>query len=156
MYWPIGTPRAYATCNNRARASILVSNDGLAGASLAASSSDPTENPLLPSLRSPIVRSDDAELMTPITPATPATPAVQPVEHDENDGSQAQSPFPSTSRIEGLEATKDPILAIQVSRTGHIFAVITSTTMTIWQTKVRFAFEPLKAYLPWLSELGLY
>jgi hypothetical protein len=139
MYWPIGTPRAYATCNNRARASILVSHDGLSNAAaLAASSSDSAMHSHLPSLRSPVVRADETDLMTPITPATPATPTVQSVEHDEMDGSnQAQGPFPSASHIETQAATKEPILAIQMSRTGHIFAVITSTTMTIWQTKVR-------------------
>ena len=31
---------------------------------------------------------------------------------------------------------KDPVLALRVARAGHLFAVITATSITVWQTKV--------------------
>jgi len=46
-----------------------------------------------------------------------------------------------TSLEEELEddvgyAQNENILGLRISRTGHLFAVITATSMTIWQTKV--------------------
>jgi hypothetical protein len=37
------------------------------------------------------------------------------------------------------------ILAIEVTRSGHMFATITRSTLTIWQTKVRVAIVQLPA-----------
>jgi hypothetical protein len=68
------------------------------------------------------------------TPITPITPGIKPVEHD------GQRRFPShftghESSIPG-SADREPLLSLKISRTGHLFAVITSTSLTIWQTKV--------------------
>lgn len=38
------------------------------------------------------------------------------------------------------------IIAIRVSRSGHMFATVTRTTLTIWQTKARF--PRLSLYIP--------
>jgi hypothetical protein len=73
-----------------------------------------------------------------LTPLTPITPGIKPVE---NDGQRRLS-------TRGLGSIKDKledfitqhedenIISLKISRSGHIFAVITSTTLTIWQTKV--------------------
>lgn len=65
------------------------------------------------------------------------TPAVLSVEHDKPDGASPRWP-PNLQDGVGDPATrtKEPILALNVSRTGHIFVVATATTMTVWQTKV--------------------
>lgn len=131
MYWPVGTPRIYATSSSQpASFNIVVSHDGL---------SPPT----------PDDKADQASLLTidstsskelaipptPITPLTPQTPGIKSVEHDLFD-----SPS-EASTVNGPEPLgiplKEPILALRVSRLGQIFAVITATSMTIWQAKVR-------------------
>lgn len=76
----------------------------------------------------------------PATPATPATPAIEPVLHAEPvDNGNTES---TTSRAPEANSVplKDPILALRVSRTGHMFAVITATSITLWQTKVGTTF----------------
>lgn len=84
-------------------------------------------------------------LDVPITPGlkTPVTPAVNSVDHDQFNDASSEG---LQQGLAGLGITNpsaagipigEPILALTVSRTGHLFAVITSTTMTIWQTKVR-------------------
>ena len=72
---------------------------------------------------------------TPITPHTPHTPAIQSVEREDDSD---PAPF-AGSQTSGLSKvpTKDPILALRMSRAGHLFAVITATSITLWQTKVR-------------------
>lgn len=132
MYWPIGTPRIHATSSSRAPAfKLVVSNDGLTSPS----ESSLTASPGLASTQPRGHTLDDLDSLPPPTPVTPVTPGVRPVEHDDYTTSRPQ---PS---LEGADADgipiKDPILALRVSRSGHLFAVITTTSITIWQTKVR-------------------
>lgn len=131
MYWPIGTPRIYATSSSRAPAfKLFLSHDGLPS---------PSETgPASPSLLNPNSRGaaghDEVELHPPPTPITPVTPAVQSVEHDDFTSSRP-SPDTHESDADGLPVL-DPILALRASRTGHMFATITATSITVWQTKV--------------------
>ncbi|KAF3764772.1 RIC1-domain-containing protein [Cryphonectria parasitica EP155] len=137
MYWPVGTPRVYATSSSQpANGNITVSHDGL---------SLPT-----PDERDP-EKSDQASLLTadsassydfpnPSTPITPITPGIQPVEREILDtGSEASSGSNGNGNGNGTERPviplHEPILALRVSRLGQIFAVITATSMTIWQAK---------------------
>jgi len=67
---------------------------------------------------------------------TPATPGLRPVEHDyitDGRSSGATHDTPAASI-----PVHEPVLALRVARPGHIFAVITATSMTIWQTKVQY------------------
>ncbi|KAJ3485103.1 hypothetical protein NLG97_g6889 [Lecanicillium saksenae] len=113
MYWPIGTPRIYATSSNRASGSRLyVSYDGVSGPN------EPEPEP---------VKEENGEDATP--PATPATPAIKSVEF--GDGPLE----PSTQNEDQSIPLKDPVLALRVSRSGNMFAVITATSITLWQTK---------------------
>jgi hypothetical protein len=69
-----------------------------------------------------------------VTPITPLTPGIKPVEHgylDEDNFAHSPGPVPTNLPLH------DAILALRVARAGHIFAVITATSMTVWQTKVR-------------------
>ncbi|KFY15572.1 hypothetical protein V491_05638 [Pseudogymnoascus sp. VKM F-3775] len=134
MYWPVGAPRIYAASNSStSKGRIYHSNDdvephnALQSTSYLNASSVASDN-----------AQDDEELLSGhLTPTTPRTPAIQPVELD------AQR-RPSATSLDDLEnghndsireAGRQPILGLQMSRTGHLFAVITATSMTIWQTK---------------------
>jgi hypothetical protein len=65
---------------------------------------------------------------------TPATPAVKPVERYEffPDGGSAKT----QTAEDGKVPVKDPVLALRIARTGQMFAVITATSITLWQIKV--------------------
>lgn len=161
MYWPIGTPRIYAaTTNTNSRApakfnstsNVVVSHDGASISNDGDGDDDSTDvhDRLLgkpdtssrgQERRERLAHSSDV----PITPGlkTPMTPAVNSVDHDQfNDDSsdgiqQGLSGLGITTPSAAGIPIGEPILALTVSRTGHLFAVITSTTMTIWQSKVR-------------------
>ena len=145
MYWPIGTPRIYATTTSSQappRPTAVLSEDGIDSSTATADTGS------LLSVDTALSRPDGAAggssqsdpasdapaATTPLSPPpyTPKTPAVNSVDHYfQNDSSGLNSdgsavPFPSG----------EPIVALRLSRTGHLFAVITETTMTIWQTKV--------------------
>jgi|SRR5687768_9129010 hypothetical protein len=134
MYWPIGTPRIHATSSSRSPTfKFLVSNDGLKSPSETDPRSPPLGSASLNAPSSAVL--DDGDLLPPPTPMTPGTPGIQPVEHGD------EIPSPSDASSPATEApsipVKDPILALRVSRAGHIFTVITKTSITVWQTKVR-------------------
>lgn len=140
MYWPLGTPRIYATSNSRQTGSLhTVSYDGLpsasnssgqrAGKGWLSASSDSAPQDASTSAAPPPTTTPH----TPVTPITPLTPGIKPVEPDYLDeGSPAHPTGHSASTI----PLHEPILALRVARAGHIFAVITATSVTIWQTKV--------------------
>lgn len=139
MYWPIGTPRVHATSSSRASdASIFVSYDGLqshSGSSLASPQPEASARPVTAPQHD---ESDDAQ--PPPTPMTPKTPAVKPVERYEffPDGAAAKS----QTTDDGKVPVKDPVLALRIARTGQMFAVITATSITLWQTKVYLCSMP--------------
>ncbi|KAL0936631.1 RIC1 domain-containing protein [Colletotrichum truncatum] len=130
MYWPIGTPRIFATSSRSGPAfNLVVSHDGLPSPfdKRPAEGSSPSAhlNAQPPSHHS---QNDDIDLATPLTPVTPA---IQSVDDDTRDeGTTYRSPHLNTNI-----PLKDPVLALRISRGGQLFAVITSTSMTIWQAK---------------------
>ncbi|AEO54256.1 hypothetical protein MYCTH_2296628 [Thermothelomyces thermophilus ATCC 42464] len=139
MYWPLGTPRIYATSNSRQTGSLhTVSHDGLP--SVPNASGQRADKGWLSS--SPDSAHQDASTsaappptttpLTPVTPITPLTPGIKPVEPDYLD---EDSPAHSTGSAASAIPLHEPILALRVARAGHIFAVITATSITIWQTK---------------------
>ncbi|KAI1175411.1 DUF1339 domain protein [Nemania sp. FL0916] len=153
MYWPIGTPRIYTTTTAHApsrRESVLVSHDGLpAGAfggvtspsgpaSLTARDKElnPDDAAVAVAVAAAADADSDAVPATPGPPLTPATPYIRSIEHD------ASKPGSARPDIQYLGASDpavvpayEPIVALKVSRTGHLFAAITASTLTIWQTK---------------------
>lgn len=153
MYWPIGTPRIYATTTNQAPAktNIVVSHDGIAHNALADNDSLSTRSsePPAPLILDERDRTISDPPIPPITPGlkTPATPAINSVEHDTyHDGSGHSSQQYLAGPGGGGIPTGEPIVALKVSRTGHLFAVITATTMTVWQTKVRTQYIDYSAF----------
>lgn len=141
MYWPLGTPRIYATSSSCQPGALrVVSQDGLdaaagtpkqvadTGALLSPASATLHDGPGTSSAPFPATTP-----LTPVTPITPLTPGIKPVEHDYLDeDSFAHSPGPAPASI----PLHEPILALRVARAGHVFAVVTATSITIWQTKV--------------------
>jgi hypothetical protein len=128
MYWPLGTPRIYATSSTRQPISRqLVSYDGL---------TPPAGGPNHPLLSptSAIPPDEPTSLVPPLTPATPLTPGIKPVEYSYPEDASLE---PSSGPVPPSFALNDPILALRVARAGQIFAVITATSITVWQTKVR-------------------
>ncbi|TGJ80004.1 hypothetical protein E0Z10_g8760 [Xylaria hypoxylon] len=134
MYWPIGTPRIYATTTayTQSRSSgLTVSNDGLpAGA--------PADTASLSSSSEPAT-STDKELNPDepdAVPLTPATPYIRSVEHDTSRFGSAKTGIHYLGASDpAVVPVGEPIVALKVSRTGHLFAVITASTLIIWQTK---------------------
>src|SRR5690349_1767870 len=119
MYWPIATPRIYATSSSRNPAfKLFESDDGLPP-----TPSDEEHAPPSPhnANGSRIAAGDhEASDVLPLpTPVTPQTPGIQPFEFDDDETSSN----PATSAYEPNKVpSRDPILALRVSRTGHLFA----------------------------------
>lgn len=157
MYWPVGTPRIYATSSTNAQYS---GSGGDGGSILGGAAAGPTAFNLVVShdgIESSAAESSGgldvpAGASTADPPLTPLTPAVKSVEHEYNDGESTASSLgtdddgargkhgrqrrPSVALPEGIPL-EEPVLAIKVSRPGHLFVTITATSMTVWQTKVR-------------------
>ena len=136
MYWPIGAPRIYASSSSRAIRSRIVESDDDAGSREYAEESGSSLT--VPGLESE-GHSDDGLGPPSATSTPPITPAIKPVEQlDPQRRLSARPPLPGTSSYgfgpDYLD--KEPLLALRISRIGHIFAVITATSLTIWQTKV--------------------
>jgi len=143
MYWPVGTPRIYAASIGRPSDSLhSISRDGLPGpvrTGEQGSAGSSFLSPTSPAVAVAVAQDALAPPPTPITPATPATPAspltpaVQSVEY----GDQYTSLLdPTGGPFSPVLPPQEPILALQIARSGHLFAVITSTSINIWQTKV--------------------
>lgn len=135
MYWPIGTPRIHATTSTQnPNFKLFQSHDGEVSKPDANAAADPPvggEN-----LRPPGADDQEGDQLPPQTPITPLTPAIQPVEQFD-DYTRADSEDESSTRHANPIPSRDPILALRVARTGHLFVTITKTSITVWQTKVR-------------------
>ncbi|KAI1824236.1 RIC1-domain-containing protein [Xylaria intraflava] len=141
MYWPIGTPKIYTNTTTHTQRStndgLLVSNDGLYDAAVADSAPLSSVEPSATKESSPGPSEPEADARDVAPPApglrTPAASSINSAEPDtSNDGDAAVSFGGSDSSI---IPTDEKIIALRVSRTGHLFAVITASTLTIWQTK---------------------
>lgn len=140
MYWPVGTPRVYATSSTQtANFNLIVSHDGLQSPPTASedATTDKADKASLLTSDSASASSYDIVPPTPVTPITPQTPGINSVEHDSLDSASEASTSNGPAPVPATIPLKEPILALQVARPGHLFAVITATSMTIWQAKVR-------------------
>jgi hypothetical protein len=137
MYWPVGAPRIYAACTATSKDTILHFEDDAESRQTTESSEALLD---VPGSRSDSAQDEDDSLsgVIPLTPLTPHTPAIEPVEHDTPRRLSAKSSGKLGEQLEDAvrDAEKQPILGLRLSRPGHLFAVITATSMTIWQTKV--------------------
>ncbi|GAB1311225.1 WD40 repeat protein [Madurella fahalii] len=141
MYWPLGTPRIYATSSSirQQGPSRVISHDGLTPPDSGPEPRSNRNSLLSPGFAGPQDGSgtstaplSSASPVTPVTPMTPLTPGIKSVEYGYPDGASPEhSPGPAPPSI----PLREPIVALRVARAGHIFAVITATSMTVWQTK---------------------
>jgi hypothetical protein len=136
MYWPIGAPRIYAAGSSQATHRTLEFDDNAESRETTEDSGSLVDVYGLGTDLKP----DDGQDATSAgisTPMTPVTPGIRPVEHD---GQRRSFPFNSQDISFSGSADTEPLLSLKISRTGHLFAVITSTSLTIWQTKARVLF----------------
>jgi len=130
MYWPLGAPRIYAISSSRnADFRPIVSHDGLSQPDHPDQRSDANSH-LYPDSAAPLDTS-----FSPVTPVTPLTPGIKPVYDDqpeENGSDLPDGPAPL------ILPSREPIVALRMARLGQMFAVITATSLTIWQTKVGY------------------
>ena len=133
MYWPIGAPRIYAaTSSSTSQKHIVEVDDDAESRETTEGSGSVVEDR---GIDSEDRSEEDQEITSGLsTPVTPITPGIKPVEHD------TQRRFSEkllAHEAGSFKATdKQPLLALRMSRSGHLFAVITTTSLTIWQTKV--------------------
>ncbi|KAG6016807.1 hypothetical protein E4U43_003051 [Claviceps pusilla] len=136
MYWPIGTPRIYATSSGRApELSLFVSYDGLQQPDDSSSTSSFAQRGQTGALDA--LDHNDVDTLPPPTPMTPSTPAVQSIEQDDYTVHTPTKLLPLFKDSVNRNALplKDPVLALCVARNGHIFGIATATSITLWQTK---------------------
>jgi hypothetical protein len=132
MYWPIGAPRIYAASNGKAEPQRYEFEEEEEDAE----SRETTEGSGS-LVEAPSVEGEERlEQELPPLPKTPITPGIKPVEH--HDLQYLPTQQSGHGNPVSTSAERDPLLALKISRTGHLFAVITSTSLTIWQTKVRW------------------
>ena len=133
-YWPISAPSVYAASKQKLpEACVATSDDGVRR---------PGQLQTYPGASYGDAQDEDPES---------TESSADPVTEDEDDGAKQRQ-----RRVDGGEekstATKDvppkessseedisgEIIGIRVTRSGHMFATITHSTLTIWQTKVAF------------------
>jgi hypothetical protein len=135
MYWPIGAPRIYAAPGYKPTAEQIYHSDDGASQTSAITGSEPRQNGSSTTLDS-VENEDEGLLPNHLTPGTPKTPAIRQVEQDTNPDIAPSRPSNVSHLSDGLpDVAKLPILDLRVSRTGLLFATITATSLTIWQTK---------------------
>lgn len=132
MYWPIGAPRIYAASTSKApRGRTFELDDDAESRETTEGSGSLLE---APSTGGDIDNGEISVVSTPVTPLTPVTPGIKPVEHDTQRRMSIR--FNGPDNTFSASADNEPLLSLKMSRSGHLFAVITSTSLTIWQTKV--------------------
>jgi len=145
MYWPIGAPRIYAASSSKIKKHQVLESDDDAESRETTEDSGSLLN--APSIDSES-KSDDG-LEPPSAASTPpVTPGIQPVEQFDSQRRLSARLTGHNAILAGsiLEsAEKQPLIALRISRTGHLFAVITETSLTIWQTKVKICFINLSS-----------
>lgn len=129
MYWPIGAPRVYAASTSKApRDRTFDLDDDAESRETTEGSGSLLEAPSIGG------ETDSEDVSGVSTPVTPMTPGIRPIEHDTQRRHSVR--FNGHDTTFSGSADNEPLLSLKISRTGHLFAVITSTSLTIWQTKV--------------------
>lgn len=140
MYLPIGAPRIYAASNTTTNDHILDLDDA------SPSRDEGGDEGILSGLQSPASELKVEEhIGGGSIPLTPTTPGIRPVEHDSL--RRAFSQFNDQYGASSGYSAKDPLLSLKLSRSGQIFATITSTALTVWQTKARLPESLLRILL---------
>lgn len=139
MYWPVSTPRVYAALtshNTRPIPPIDNDNDKI-------EDDNSYLNAHLAHGRDSAIADTDENDLPPATPTTPFTPGINSVDDlaaleqlSVQDKSNVANKYEAEISYAIEKASRDRIRDLCVSRSGHLFAVITATSMTVWQSKV--------------------
>ena len=134
MYWPIGAPRIYAASLQRPpKSRSLESDDGAESQH----SEDDEDGPLIETRRA----SEEANEGNADSNSN-AKPEEKPrinVASSQTSARKVEScPMSNESNFEE-GAENETIIDLRASRTGHVFATITPTSLTVWQTRVRLS-----------------
>lgn len=121
-YWPISSPSVFAATKHGNHETTRVSSDGLEEGQPVAGSGE-----LNGASPSPTPHEQAEQEGADVTPQTEA---VRPRRQRAADGSNDDD-------IDG------EIIAIRVTRSGHMFATLTESTLTIWQTKACLQYCPI-------------
>lgn len=126
-YWPISAPTAYAASKQQlSNDETSTSHDGLKEAEATTTSSNGR------SIAIPEEPSDTEESASDVSNTgredAPAMEKEAPTHHRH---------VPEAKAAVADNDIAGHILGLRVTRNGHIFATITDTTLTIWQTKAR-------------------
>jgi len=131
MYWPLGAPKVYAASKHELLDEhVLASDDDADHAEL-------SEIPADTNGSTPLIREGEpsSELPRGLNDShdTPVDQQEEPKEGDE-----AQKVTNNGVLDVGISSSGSPegIVGLQVTRSGHMFATITRSALTIWQTKV--------------------
>lgn len=114
-YWPISSPSVFAATKDTRTGATAVSHDGADDA--------------------PDSSVADSEERT----GSDVSGGSETGDTAGEKGSEAQSqpPTPADGEQPAEDDITGDILAIKVTRSGHLFATITRSTLTIWQTRAR-------------------
>jgi RAB6A-GEF complex partner protein 1 len=130
MYWPIGAPRIYAASSSKTSKNIIQVDDeaeSRGAIEWGVNTQDLSSNP---------VRDNQNPLPEQLTPSILGiASAGQDIQNRLS--TRSTSDFSDKLGDVVTQTKNKTILAIKVSRSGHLFAVVTATSLTIWQTKVR-------------------
>jgi hypothetical protein len=137
MYWPIGAPRIFTASSSKTRNRVVESDDDAESRETTEGSGSLLEAPSTVSGG----RSDDGvdQPSGTSTPMSPVTAGSKPIEQQDTQSTLSARllghDLSALSAASG-PADREALLGLKVSRTGHLFTVISSTSLTIWQTKV--------------------
>ncbi|KAB2577530.1 Ribosome control protein 1 [Lasiodiplodia theobromae] len=125
MFWPIGSPRVYATSQRQLPPERrITSDDGVNNEAPPAAVNGKHHEPDHARAAQQKPRDDSAEHDATVTQGP--------------NGSAPQTSTATNGSLQGTDAEADidgEIIALRVARSGQLFATITRSTLTIWQTK---------------------
>lgn len=128
-YWPISSPSVFAATKTTNLERVSVSHDG-------------TDQP----------SQDGRDGASEADSTTDTDDDTSDSEYEGVKGSKPETDAQASGAEQIVEDdVHGEIVAIRVTRSGQLFATLTQTTLTIWQTKVCFSFLTTRRCLPRLS-----
>lgn len=124
-YWPISSPSVFAATKHTIAERLQTSHDGVEA---------PNPEPLRDTAADDSTQGSGAESEEQTEGDN------SPIQRDSrvDNGAGGRRPqHPRSPQPPSEDDIAGEIIAIKVTRSGHMFATITKTTLTIWQTKAR-------------------
>lgn len=138
MYWPAGAPRIYSANSSDSTRQIIEFIDRSKSYTIVEGNNfyHPNENEKALCDEN----ADDLERLTSksetATPSTLKTPILTTNSVSQDNKLSHNSSHLTVKGNPSINLDDQSLLSLKISRSGHLFAVISSTSLTIWQTKV--------------------